>query len=329
MTSFLEKSGGSPEVVARVLKVCDLSEQDIAPPAKLFSARKEALFVRGACDALKDITFGARAGLAFKHSSSLTAYINKYSRDLREVLENTSRFHDIIDPAIAFSLRISGNFATFEAEWKDASFARYHRRTEFLFFGSLARARTICQSDFFPIEMRLQHEVGQAADKFRKLAGFPVVFGAEKMEIILSHSTLAMPIPTYDARLQEHLVEYGERLLADRRSQPLALRAKVEGLIVSSMPGRVIPADEAAASLGMSSRTFARRLRDEGVNYRDIVDDLRCDLARTFIKNGMNLSEISFTLGYSDQAAFSTAFKRWTGQPPKVFRDSAARQGET
>ncbi|WP_299659670.1 AraC family transcriptional regulator [uncultured Ruegeria sp.] len=307
-------------VVDQVLENSALTHLDVEPPATLYSAHKEALFVRHACDALDDITFGARAGLEFSSSSSVTAYISKYSRDLKQVLENSTRFHGIIDPALAFSLRVSGNSASLEADWKDPSFSRYHRRTEFLLFASIARMRALTQVRLYPIEIRFQHDVGQRADAFEKIGGFPVTFGAERLEVILSLPTLDTPIPTYDPSLRAHLLEYGERLLSERRSPKQQTRAQVEGLITRSMPGGIVLAEEAALQLGLSSRTLARRLADEGTSYREIVEDLRCDLAQTFIKNGMHLSEISYALGYSDQAAFSTAFKRWTGQAPTAFR---------
>lgn len=320
LTEALDRHAGDTETSQLVLKRSDLAPQDIGPDASAYSAHKEALFVRYACDALNDITFGARAGLNVTSYSSLTAYISKYSRDLKQVMENTARFHGLIDPALIFSLRVAGNFAAVEVDWKDAGFARYHRRTEFLLFAALARMRNLTRVDFYPIEMRFQHEVGDHVAGFQKLAGFPVVFGAEKLEIILSLSSLDLPVPTYDPKLREHLLEYGERILAERRTPKQKTRAQVEGLITRSMPGNIIQADEAAANLGMSLRTLARRLKNEGTSYREIVEDLRCDLAQTFITNGMSLSEISYSLGYADQAAFSTAFKRWTGQAPSAFR---------
>ncbi len=310
----------SATVVEQVLSDCALTRRDIEPPAKRYSAHKEALFVRHACDALGDITFGARAGLEFSSSSSITAYISKYSRDLKQVIENTARFHGIIDPALAFNLRLSGNAASLEADWKDPSFSRYHRRTEFLLFGAIARMRALTQLNLNPIEIRFQHTVGQHQATYQKIGGFPVTFGAERLEIILSLPSLETPIPTYDPSLRAHLVEFGERLLAERQSPRQKTRAQIEGLITDAMPGGIVQVDDAATQLGLSPRTLARRLADEGTSYREIVEDLRCDLAQTFIKNGMHLSEISYSLGYSDQAAFSTAFKRWTGQAPTAFR---------
>ncbi|MEX0308158.1 MAG: helix-turn-helix domain-containing protein [Ruegeria sp.] len=324
LTQTLEQHAG-PIVVNQVLVDSGLSRADIEPPATRYSAHKEALFVRHACDALGDITFGARAGLEFSSSSSVTAYISKYSRDLKQVIENTARFHGIIDPALAFRLHVSGNSASLEADWKDPGFSRYHRRTEFLLFAAIARMRALTQLKLHPIEMRFQHTVGHHADTFQKIGGFPVTFGTERLEIILSLPSLEIPIPTYDPSLRAHLLEYGERLLAERRSPAQKTRSQIEGLITQSMPGGIIQVDEAATRLGLSPRTLARRLADERTSYREIVEELRCDLAQTFIKNGMNLSEITYSLGYSDQAAFSTAFKRWTGQAPSTFRKRVSR----
>ncbi len=318
LTRMLEDQANDPAIVDQVLEKSGLTRDD--QTSATYSAQKEALFVRFACDVLADATFAARAGLQFKSSSSLTAYISKYSRDLKQVLENASRFHGLIDPALMFSLRVAGNFAAIEAEWKDASYARYHRRTEFLLFAGLARLRDLTQSNFFPIEIRFQHEVGSSRNKYQRLAGFPVLFGAERVEIVLALSSLDLPVPTYDPKLREHLLEYGDRVIAEKRQPKQKLRAQVEGLITRSLPGAIIQSEDAAANLGLSTRTFARRLKEEGTSYREIVEDLRCDLAQTFITNGMPLSEIAFSLGYADQPAFSTAFKRWTGQAPSAFR---------
>ena len=320
LVETLERCGADSKTVDDVLKRSGLTRKDVAPTARHFPYKKEVLFVREASAALGDLTFGARAGLSYKVSDSLAGYISKFSRNLRAAVENTARFHELIDPAVQYDLRISGNFAAFEIRWKDASFAKYHRHTEFLMFGVLSRLRTISQTNFYPIEMRFQHEVRQSSGDFEKLSGFPVIFGAETLEIILPLAVLDLPIPTYDLRLREHLTEYGDRLLAVQGKANQTLRSRVEGILTTALPARMLSADEVAASVGMSARTFARRLNDEGTSFRDVVDELRFDLSKTFMKDDMSLSEIAFALGYADQAAFSTAFKRWTGVSPSSFR---------
>lgn len=325
LASALEKEADTRETVAEVFERSGLTRQEIEPPAKLYSARAEALFVRNSCDVLNDVLFGARTGLQFKTTSSLTAYISKYSRDLEEVINYTAHFHRLIDPALAFNLRQAGNSVSLEASWKDPSYSRYHRRTEFLMFACLARTRELTGTKLFPIEIRFQHRAGARESEYSKIGNFPVLFGAEKLEIIFPISVLNTPVPTYDPSLRQHLLEYGERLLQETSASKQTLRALVEGLISDALPGPLPRADAVARELGMSARTFARRLTAEDTSFREIVDDLRSDLAQTFMKGGMRLSEVSFALGYADQAAFSTAFKRWTGQAPTAFRGRVTR----
>lgn len=315
----LRSDGVSKQAVSDILRQCSVSENAFWPTPKSITYLQEAQLVRAACDIAGDITFAARAALSFHESTTITGYIGKHSKNLGKAIENTARFHDLIDPALSYGLRVSGNVASFEVGWKDASYAKYHRHTEYLLFLALSRMRHLTKTEFYPIEIRFDHHVRRSADRFSKLAGFPVEFGSERPEILLSLSSLNLPIPTYDPSLRDHLTAYGERLLSEVRKPDQSLRAKVEGQITASLPGRMPPADEVAANLGMSARTFARRLKEFGLSYRVIVDELRFDLAKTFIKDGMSLIEVAFTLGYADQAAFSTAFKRWSGQAPSSY----------
>lgn len=316
LAAELERAAEDPELVTRVFERADLTPAQLSAAEARISAQTEASFIRHACDVLGDITFAAKAGLRVTSASSLAAYISKYSRDLKQVMENTIRFHRFIDPTLGFSMDLSGNAATLGLHWKDARFARYHRRTEFLMFAAVARMRTLTGVPLNPIEIRFQHEVGRHEARFSRLAGFPVRFGMEQMEILLPLTALDQPIPTYDPRLREHLMAYGERLLAENGQDRQTLRSRVEGVITQSLPGRIIRAEDAARTLAMSPRTFARRLGAEGTSFRQIVDDLRCDLAQTLLRNQMTLAEVAYALGYADQSAFSTAFKRWTGHPP-------------
>ena len=139
LAKTLDEETGQTALTDHVLRQSGLSRAGIAPPATTYHAIKEAQFVRYACDAVNDITFAARAGIRFDESSTLTAYISKYSKNLRQAIENTCYFHWMIDPALIFNLRLSDDSAVFEIDWKDASYSRYHRRTEFLLFAAIAR----------------------------------------------------------------------------------------------------------------------------------------------------------------------------------------------
>jgi AraC-like DNA-binding protein len=63
---------------------------------------------------------------------------------------------------------------------------------------------------------------------------------------------------------------------------------------------------------------------DEGESYRNILDDLRRDLAIGLLgDNRKNLAEIADMLGFSETSAFHRAFKKWTGARPGEYRSTS------
>jgi AraC-like DNA-binding protein len=58
-----------------------------------------------------------------------------------------------------------------------------------------------------------------------------------------------------------------------------------------------------------------------GTTFRTILDMVRKDLAATYVSDPeIELAEIAFLLGFSEQSAFSRAFRRWTGTSPSEAR---------
>ena len=73
-----------------------------------------------------------------------------------------------------------------------------------------------------------------------------------------------------------------------------------------------------ARDLGISARTLRRNLEQEGTSLRALVDDVRRERADELLATGTPVKEIAFVLGFSETSAFSRAYKRWTGRPPKL-----------
>lgn len=74
------------------------------------------------------------------------------------------------------------------------------------------------------------------------------------------------------------------------------------------------------------SRTLKRRLQSEGTTFRILLESSLLERAKLrLIDRSMTVTEIAIGLGYSDLTNFSHAFKRWTGQSPRQFRDAIDR----
>jgi len=76
-----------------------------------------------------------------------------------------------------------------------------------------------------------------------------------------------------------------------------------------------------AAKLGMSARTLQRRLGDQGVSFQDLVDESQRRLSERLLRQTTySMLDIAFMTGFSEQSAFTRAFKRWAGQTPRSYR---------
>jgi AraC-like DNA-binding protein len=72
----------------------------------------------------------------------------------------------------------------------------------------------------------------------------------------------------------------------------------------------------------MSAHTLQRRLADEVLNFRDLLDDTRRELALSLLADrALPLSAIAERLGFGDASNFFRASKRWFGVSPAVQRE--------
>lgn len=78
---------------------------------------------------------------------------------------------------------------------------------------------------------------------------------------------------------------------------------------------------KAAKIIGMSVRTFQRRLDALGTNYTQVLEKVQLQEAKYYLQySELTVTIIAVGLGYSDVAHFSRAFKRLSGQTPTQYR---------
>jgi AraC-like DNA-binding protein len=110
------------------------------------------------------------------------------------------------------------------------------------------------------------------------------------------------------------------RAISDRRIAPALWRMHDD-------PGRAWQLGELAQSCAMSRTTFALHFKEiAGVPPFTYLTWWRMRLAERELREGKRtVSELSRTLGYSSESAFSNAFKRVNGVAPKRYRSAARR----
>ena len=136
---------------------------------------------------------------------------------------------------------------------------------------------------------------------------------------------LDLELPSSDPHLHDVLLRHAETLLSGLPKVE-SFVARVREAVVGELRGGNPNAKHIARLVHVSTRTLARRLEEEGTNFRAVVDDLRRRMALSYaIDSDMQISEIALLLGFSNSSAFNHAFKRWTGEAPLDYR--RARRG--
>jgi AraC-like DNA-binding protein len=79
--------------------------------------------------------------------------------------------------------------------------------------------------------------------------------------------------------------------------------------------------EQVAEQFHLTPRTMQRRLADHGTRFQPLVDEVRLQLADQYLQDDrLPLTDIAELLGYSDQSAFTRAYRRWTGVTPHERR---------
>lgn len=191
-----------------------------------------------------------------------------------------------------------------------------------------AISREVSSEPFRPEALYLKHEA--PSDKGGHEAYFecPVHFGSDRDALLVSKRTLLTPNRLGDASIAQffdtHLAAQVSKL-----GDTVPLETLVLDRVSPALSGGVPALSDVAGDLGMSGRTLQRRLSEEGLSFQSLVDEARRRLALRLLRqeSDVTLTEVTFMTGFSDQSAFTRAFRRWTGQTPGAFR-AAGIKGE-
>jgi len=138
--------------------------------------------------------------------------------------------------------------------------------------------------------------------------------------IVFGTEFLALPIVQNERSVKDFLRTAPESILVKYKNGS-SLTARIRRRLRQLLPGEVPDFDQLAAELNMTTATLRRRLHEEGASYQGIKDQLRRDLAISYLSHSdRNVIDIALELGFSERSAFHRAFRKWTGASPGEFR---------
>ena len=285
---------------------------DVAHQALLFAVEQSGDADLG-LKAARRLTLGDVGAIDYVVSSATT---------VRSAIEQTSRYARLINDVLNVKLELEGSVALVRLENRvalpraaaDFQLGGFFRNHVCDWLGSRFGELTVWFTHDAPADLR---------EYVRTFEPAKVRFSAPVLGFAFDRHILDLPLPHADPNLHAMLVPYADRILSALPAAP-SVAANVRSLIGLQLADGGPDVARAASRLGMSLRTLARRLETEGTTFRELVDDVRRQLALEHVaRRTASFSEISDQLGFSQVAAFHRAFRRWTGQTPLQYRRKA------
>jgi AraC-like DNA-binding protein len=322
----LEEMGKAPTVV---LSKMGLAAKDAQDPAIRLEVRTQIKFLELAAEEAQDEWLGFHLACNYDlREIGLVYYVIASSHHLADALRNAERYSQINNEGVRLRFSLRGGIAAISLEYVDVDRRVDCHHIEFWLVTLLRICRQVTNCPLLPLRLKTRHFRNGTPTEYRAFFGIDIEFGANADEICFPQPVASLSVVGGDEYLNELLRRYAEEALVRKPLKRLTVRSKVEDILSKLLPHGKPAATEVARQLGMSPRTFSRKLSQEGTSFEEILDQLRATLAKRYLHDErLRISTIAWLLGYREIGSLTHAFKRWTGVTPREFRSH--RSGAT
>lgn len=269
---------------------------------------------------LQDISLVGLIGVAFDNVESVRRQVNRYA----------PLTLDADDGGTADAIEIVRENGDVWMKFTTEAYKENPLLTESGFARNVCGARALAASipDLanvtFPKAIRFTHaEPGYRAE-YDRIFGVPLFFESHMNALLIDEAILNLKLPRTNPYLSELMIARAEELLKSLEMSK-TMRGRVENLLLPILHTGEASMDLIAVKLGLSRQTLFRKLKAEGITFEKALDELRHQLALHYLnEKKVPVNETAYLVGFSEPAAFSRAFKRWTGSSPRAFVSSSA-----
>lgn len=310
--------------VAKLLARSGLKETDLADLSIEVDASQELCVVGNLIRACRQPGLGLEVGMRYNFASyGLWGLGLISSATAGEAMALALRFVPLTFAFCRISGALDGEVYTvgFEAPEVEPAVQR------FLVERDVAAATRLMKEvlgpEFVLSRFTLQHTVERGVGRLEHLVrgvGVRPEFGARSNSLSFDGRLLALRLPQANPVTVAMCERACEELLERRRAR-LGTGEFLRQYLAAAPLNMAPYLHQAARALGLSDRTFKRRLQDEGLTFRGLSAEVRGRQANQLLEDEtLSLTEIAERMGFSDLSSFSQAYKRWFGVAPSVGR---------
>ena len=326
------RSRGADAVEA--LRRAGLERRDLTDPDRRVPLIHYLELLEICADVVADRQFGLKFGAQYEpRHAGVVGNVALASRTIGEALEMMGRYLPTMVDATVHGVEVSDGIAFVYSYYIDPLMMSYRQKADWaIAFACNVMRVGLGDPHWLPQEVLLPQLAEETPAERRvrsEIMGDRIRVGHPWAGIRFDASWLKRPMATADVMIESLMRHYGDLRLAalpEQRDEIEQLRREIARTLIKGETG----IEQLAKATGTSPRTLQRRLRDAGVNYSELQNDVRKALALNLLENEtLALAEIAFSLGYSDVSAFNHAFRRWTGQSPGDYRRLRAARSKS
>lgn len=275
-----------------------------------------------------DPGFGLKVGAQFTPMSiSSVGFALQSAATLREAVAMVQRYQRLISDGGRFQM-LPGNTASWLVYHpQQGKLAFSPHQIEAVLAAVVGFANWVTGTRTQPMRAQFSQSRLGPLQGYQAVFHCPVEFDQAFSGLLMDNAMLDQPLPQADPQLAlVHERHTAARLTELSMSSVTVaqMRQWIEARLGPNLPRRAV----AAEALGISERTLARRLAEQGDTFDGLLDDIRRTRAlQAVAETRVPLPVIAESLGFAEISTFYRAFRRWTGSPPVRWRKQHASGG--
>lgn len=239
--------------------------------------------------------------------------------DLKQLLDLLSRYHLLISPNCDIRVAAEQDYVVMSVHGGMLGTTIEPVDCELFFAAANACLHNLFAETQFNVKVRFAYPAPAHAAAYRQQFGDDVQFDCAENKLLVSAELLSKPLQFANPAMLKLYQHQCDEVLA-KMDQSAEYTRMVKQLLLAT-PGEFPVIEAVAAQMNLGVRTLRRRLDAEGASYKSIVQQLRCELAETYLRaSPLSIFEIADMLGYQDVSNFRRAFIHWKGVSPAQYR---------
>ena len=288
-------------------------------PEAWFSYQRFLLLLEDAARATRCPHFG----LELAREQGITelgpvGFVIQQAPDVRSALrELTSYFHHYNQGATV-SLRTDADKAVWQFNCKLDGKLPLHQQEDLAAGIGVNLLRALYGAGWSPEAACFMHAPPEDLRPYKRMLKCPLFFNWEAPQLIFDKTILDHPLDDANPQLHKLLEDH---LNALRNSYPADYCGQVRHLISHALTTGDCSIERVASHMAVGKRTLQRQLANHRVSYKDLLEDVRFDIAERYLRESSgSLTALADMLCYSDLSTFSTAFRQHHGVSPREWR---------